>query len=1487
MNRYVTRLARIVGLALAAVLGIAVAQLPVMAQADSAPPDPTDPTTPATVAADPLPTVQIDGVAWTQKIIGNTVYVGGSFTTARPAGSAPGVNTVTRSNLLAYDIRTGVLNTAWAPSTNGDVLSITASPDNSRIYIGGSFTQVNGQIRDRIAALDPTTGALIGSFQPKTDATVRAVVATNDTVYLGGLFSNVGGVTRTRVAAVTASNGALLSWAPDLEGGIVRSMVLSPDNSKVVVGGSFTSANGSSNPGYGLAALDASTGASLPFPANNLIRNGGSQAAITSVESDNDSLYVSGYVYGSGGNLEGMGRISWSDLSTTWVEDCHGDTYSIYPMGDVIYNVSHSHYCGNLPDGFPQTNPWTYHWVNAFSKAVAGTLKADPLGYPNWQGTPSPNLLKFIPSMTSGTYTGQSQAGWTITGNNTYVAVGGEFPQAGGATQQGLVRYAVSSVAPNKLGPQITGFRFNPKVVSYARGTVKISWQANWDRDNEKLTYSVIRNSNTASPIYKVDQLSSEWNRPPMGYLDTGLVPGQIYKYRVFAEDPFGNEARSDTVTVTVSQTGDISAYAQGVLNDGAKDYWRFGESPGSTSITDWAGYNDATVNAGVTLGTSGAVGDSNTAATFNGSTNGFAVAGASEQGTDAFSTEAWVRTTSSSGGKILGFGDAATGDSGSYDRHVYMTNTGKIIFGVYPGGVRTVESSKSYNDGAWHYIVATLSSAGMVLYVDGLKVGSRQDTTSAQSYVGYWRVGGDNLNGWPEQPSSNYFAGDIDDVAIYPSALGAATVRAHYLSAGGTIPGSTAPSDSYGKAVYNAEPDLYWRLAETIGTTANDASPNQQLGTYDGGVTQGGDSGVGVAGDSSATFDGSTGAVASVNQFTNPTTYAEEFWFKTTTNLGGKLMGFGSNQFGNSGSYDRHVYMFDDGRLRFGVWTGQTNVIDTSKSYNDGKWHYVVAQQGPNGMELWVDDELTGTNPQSGAQDYTGYWRIGGDTTWGGNTSNYFAGSIDEVAVYSGNLTADQIEDHYAKGGGQVPNQKPTAAFDYQVVKKNVAFDGTTSADADGSIASYAWDFGDGTTSNAAKPTHTYGSAGAFSVTLTVTDDEGATGTITKTVTTVANNGPTAQFTASVDKLTASFDGTGSTDSDGTIASYAWDFGDGSTSTNATPTHTFGSAGDQTVSLTVTDNDGATDTITKTVTTTANAAPHAAFTFSANDLAVAFDGSGSSDDDGTIASYAWDFGDGATSTDAKPSHTYATAGNETVILKVTDNDGATDSVTKTVTVTQPAGPLASDGFGRTAINGWGNADTGGAWTRYGTASLFSVAGGTGQIRMATAGAGPRIALDSVSSTSGDVTVKVQLDKVADSGGVFLSVGARTIGSDDYRAKVKIGPTNGALTLYLVRVINGAETSMASVSLGSAYNYTVGATLNIRVQATGTSPTTIRAKVWKSSQSEPANWQLSTTDSTTELQAAGGVGLVAYLAASATNAPIVAMFDDLMVTSAA
>ncbi|WP_339575683.1 PKD domain-containing protein, partial [Pseudokineococcus basanitobsidens] len=113
---------------------------------------------------------------------------------------------------------------------------------------------------------------------------------------------------------------------------------------------------------------------------------------------------------------------------------------------------------------------------------------------------------------------------------------------------------------------------------------------------------------------------------------------------------------------------------------------------------------------------------------------------------------------------------------------------------------------------------------------------------------------------------------------------------------------------------------------------------------------------------------------------------------------------------------------------------------------------------------------------------------------------------------------------------------------------------------------------------------------------------------------------------------LACTFDAAGSTDSDGTITRYAWDFGDGTSGTGASTQHSYATAGDRTVTLTVTDDDGATGTRTATASATAppaNVAPTAAVMATCDELVCSFDGSASADSDGTIRTYAWDFGDG------------------------------------------------------------------------------------------------------------------------------------------------------------------------------------------------------------------------------------------------------------------
>src|SRR5439155_3248036 len=199
----------------------------------------------------------------------------------------------------------------------------------------------------------------------------------------------------------------------------------------------------------------------------------------------------------------------------------------------------------------------------------------------------------------------------------------------------------------------------------------------------------------------------------------------------------------------------------------------------------DRVGTDDLTVGSGVTRGTPGAIaGEQDGAETFDGTPDGLAVGQTQVQGPDTFSLEAWFQTTSTGGGKIVGFGDQPSGWSSNYDRHVYMDGSGTVYFGVWTGSATTVQSAPGFNDGRWHHVVASLGSGGLAMYLDGALVGRNTSTTSGQSYRGYWRIGGDNT--WA---GAQFFAGSVDEVAIYPTVLTADQVAAHHRLATSTAP--------------------------------------------------------------------------------------------------------------------------------------------------------------------------------------------------------------------------------------------------------------------------------------------------------------------------------------------------------------------------------------------------------------------------------------------------------------------------------------------------------------------------------------------------------------------------------------------------------------------------------------------------------------------------------------------------------------------------
>jgi PKD repeat protein len=254
--------------------------------------------------------------------------------------------------------------------------------------------------------------------------------------------------------------------------------------------------------------------------------------------------------------------------------------------------------------------------------------------------------------------------------------------------------------------------------------------------------------------------------------------------------------------------------------------------------------------------------------------------------------------------------------------------------------------------------------------------------------------------------------------------------------------------------------------------------------------------------------------------------------------------------------------------------------------------------------------------------------------------------------------------------------NIPPIANFIYEpneIMTDDLVYFNSTSYDPDGIIVNWTWDFGDGSIAYDENVTHTYLENGDYDVNLSVLDNDSASTFIVKKIF-VGNQLPVADFTYEPDEIMTDdlvyFNST-SYDPDGIIVNWTWDFGDGVMAYGEYVTHIYSDNGNYNVNLTVRDNDSATAFIVKNIFV-GNQPPIAEFTFTpeypfADEIIYFTDNS--TDPDGIIVTWWWDFGDGYYSHLQNPKHVYYLYGNFTVKLSVTDDEGSIDTMEKIITV--------------------------------------------------------------------------------------------------------------------------------------------------------------------------------------------------------------------------
>lgn len=1003
---------------------------------------------------------QTNGTVWALGTSQGKVIAGGTFSQIRPPVGRTDAPRAANA-LVILDAETGEPDACQLPVALGGatptIRAITTSPDQSRVYIAGNFSSVGGVNVARVAALDVQTCTVLPFRVPLPGSTVTALAVHGDTLYAGGLFKTVGGQPRQAFAAFNAGTGALLPWTADAvratpgpgeaplpyDMGEGRAIAVSPDGSKVAIGGDLARVNGIESHSIAIVSgADPATGS-----GGSVLRSYGRHfipdTSITKTIIDGgDGKFYIGNEGSGGGVFDGRAAFSWDTGDQVWRDTCLGATQSLVMHQGTLYSASHAHDCAG---------------INAFNDGIRRYFLAqDPatMQIHGWLPLANDGIGEGIGPRALVVATGKA------TGTN-YLWSGGEFTTINGRAQQGLTRF----------GPQDTGLPPTPVVSAQATsdGTVQVRFRTVVDADDSDLTYDVYRGNET-KPIWSGVSRSLWWERPQVTFVDAAVTPGSTYAYRVTASDGTNTSARSAASSATVRAAA--ADYASTVRADAPQSYWT-GTASG-TWMHDSAGAQtrvDAVPGAlmeGATVAPETAIAGSAGSYSFDGADD-YAITDQLRAGPSTYSVETWINTTTTEGGKIIGFGNGRprTGSnapnlSGNYDRHVYMREDGRINFGVFANGTVNVTSPEPLNDGEWHHIVATQGPAGMTLYVDGLRVGANS-TTGAQQYWGVWRVGGDHLNGWPDRPGAegdpqrDFFAGLIDEVAVYPSALAPTRVVAHYLAAGRELDLNSAPADAYGAAVFAADPTLYWRFDDTD-TAATDSSMfGTSPGEYNTGATRQPEGA--VSGSGSVTVPGNESGTVGLSKEMNPSaTMTGEVWFRTDSKAGGKLFGFESSLTGNGGNYDKHLYMTNEGRLIWGSWLGYVAIVESPQSYNDGEWHHAVGILDESGRRLYVDGALVGSSDTVGSENGPGRWRVGGGNIggWPGQPSSFYIdGDLDEFAVYRTALDGQAVAQHYALGIADT--MAPSAPTDLTAVASG---DGVrlswTAATDDHGVASY-----------------------------------------------------------------------------------------------------------------------------------------------------------------------------------------------------------------------------------------------------------------------------------------------------------------------------------------------------------------------------------------------------------------------------------------------
>jgi PKD repeat protein len=1280
----------------------------------------------------------LDGAVFTITKVGDTVIAGGSFTQVAPPGSTTAISDPDNGKyIVAFDAATGAVNTNFEPGLDGAVNSVLPGPTPNTVYVGGNFNNVGGAKAKGVVLLDLATGKRVTTFRTSPmNGVVETLRRIDNRLFVGGTFTTFQGQARGGLASVDATTGVVDSfvqttvltnhnWTPGSTG-IAKAAVgvfgmdISPDGSRMVIIGNFKTVD--ALPRDQIAMLDLTGGQAV---VRTDWQTHGYEAPcyswaydsyIRDVQFSPDGTYFVVAATGGGINTlcDAASRFetggSGTNIQPTWVDHAGGDTFlSVAITGTAVYVGGHERWMNNpLGNDSPGAGAVPRPGMGALDPATGVPLSWNPGRNPRGAGA----YAMF--ATPDGLYVG-SDTDWI--GDHKYRRMKlAYFPLAEGtplasSATPGLpgTVYLAGTPAP-KVDPATVLYRIDaggPTVNATDGGP-------NWASDSG--TTSPYRNSGSNTASY--------------------------------------NQATGFDATIPDGTPASLFASERWDPADNNEMHWAFPVTPGQKVTVRLYFANECTCTAT-----------------------------AGQRQFDVYLDNA----------KVLDHFDpvAATGRTQTATMRSFdITSDGRvdIVFGheVENPLVNAIEIVKTPAS------TTTTTTGGLVSRTfDGTTAGPAQ-TVSADTDWNAVRA--------PVLIGSELYYGKSDGL-LYRRAFDGQTFGAEELVDPYNDPAWSAIDTGSGQTFQGTRPNFYGELARV---TAMFFSDGRLYYT--------------VAGSSSLyyrAFSPDSGVVYPVESAVPGVSLPQ---------LNGAFLGGGKLWIVDSSTGALEWLAFTPGTATGPASVTGTPTVVSSPTVGGVDWRarsvFLGAGASPNVAPVAsLVPSCTGLDCSfdgSGSVDPDGSivawsWTFGDGATATGASAMH---SYTAAGTYPVTLTVTDDKGATTTASrsvsvAPVANKAPTAAATASCDVFVCSFDATGSVDPDGQIASYAWDFGDGSSGTGVTASHTYPRSGSFTATLTVTDDAGATaeqqlsvspsapvvsgvafrgvstldvngteatvqvpdsvepgdllllqvasaGSATQTVPTgwtqVASVAPTGALTtvwqrAAVagdagSSLTVSFgsrqkadvavlaysgarvDPNGvATGTDATSAGdhtqpsvtaadagsrvlWLWNVKSSSTSTLSLPAGTvsrgaFSGSGTgyvttlaaesaQPVSGTVAGPTSTADGSTTVGRTTmvalvlapagavANQAPIAVATVSCQGMACSFDASGSSDPDGQLAGYAWDFGDGTTGSGISASHTYGTAGNYGVTLTVTDGQGAHGSQQVTVSPSVPSATAVS-----------------------------------------------------------------------------------------------------------------------------------------------------------------------------------------------------------------